>query len=100
MEKKLSGKIISYYLHRAGITQVTAAQALGVSPVAINNWLSGKYAPSEKHLDKLSELLNVNKAVIKGEAPLEFPETYEEFRLLAKYFGLTFTDVLKEIAAS
>ena len=35
------------------------AQRMGVSVVTVSNWVKGKSSPSNKNLQKLSELLNV-----------------------------------------
>ena len=42
-----------------GMKQTFIAQKIGVSVVTVSNWVQGKSAPNEKHLKKLSELLNV-----------------------------------------
>ena len=43
-----------------GIKQLFIAQKLGVSVVTVSNWVQGKSAPNKKHLEKLSELLEVS----------------------------------------
>jgi len=42
-----------------GVKQKWIAQRLGVSEVAVSNWVKGKSVPSEKHLLRLSELLYI-----------------------------------------
>ncbi|PTN03475.1 helix-turn-helix domain-containing protein [Mangrovibacterium marinum] len=42
-----------------GMKQTFIAQKIGVSVVTVSNWVQGKSAPKDKHLRKLSELLNV-----------------------------------------
>lgn len=42
-----------------GLKQTFVAQKIGVSVVTVNNWVQGKTAPNEKHLQKLSSLLDV-----------------------------------------
>jgi transcriptional regulator with XRE-family HTH domain len=42
-----------------GIKQKWVAQKLGVSEVTVSNWVKEKSSPSKKHLQKLSELLNI-----------------------------------------
>ncbi len=43
-----------------GMKQTFIAQKIGVSVVTVSNWVQGKSAPNEKHLKKLSELLEVS----------------------------------------
>lgn len=42
-----------------GLKQAYLAQRIGVSEVTVSNWLKEKSFPSKKHLEKLSELLDV-----------------------------------------
>ncbi|WP_262888207.1 helix-turn-helix domain-containing protein [Mangrovibacterium lignilyticum] len=42
-----------------GMKQTFIAQKIGVSVVTVSNWVQGKSAPKDKHLKKLSELLDV-----------------------------------------
>jgi|TARA_B110000238_G_C15731654_1_gene271100 transcriptional regulator with XRE-family HTH domain len=42
-----------------GMKQNYLAQRMGVSVVTVSNWVKGKSSPSNKNLQKLSELLNV-----------------------------------------
>jgi len=42
-----------------GIKQKWLAQKMGVSEVAVSNWVKEKSVPSQKNFEKLSELLNV-----------------------------------------
>ena len=42
-----------------GMKQIFIAQKIGVSVVTVSNWVQGKSKPSEKHLNRLSELLQV-----------------------------------------
>jgi transcriptional regulator with XRE-family HTH domain len=42
-----------------GMKQNYLAQRIGVSVVTVSNWVKGKSSPSEKNLQKLSELLDV-----------------------------------------
>lgn len=43
-----------------GMKQTFIAQKIGVSVVTVSNWVQGKSTPSEKHLKRLSELLQVS----------------------------------------
>ena len=43
-----------------GMKQTFIAQKIGVSVVTVSNWVQEKSTPSEKHLKKLCELLNVS----------------------------------------
>jgi transcriptional regulator with XRE-family HTH domain len=42
-----------------GIKQKWLALKLGVSEVTVSNWVKEKSMPSQKHLAKLSEVLNI-----------------------------------------
>ena len=42
-----------------GMKQNYLAQRVGVSVVTVSNWVKEKSYPSKKHLEKLSEVLNV-----------------------------------------
>lgn len=42
-----------------GIKQNWLASKLGVSEVSVSKWVKGKSLPSQKNLEKMSELLNV-----------------------------------------
>ena len=43
-----------------GMKQTFIAKKIGVSVVTVSNWVQEKSTPSEKHLKKLCELLNVS----------------------------------------
>lgn len=42
-----------------GLKNKFICQKLGVSEVTVSNWVQGKSTPSKKHLEKLSQLLEV-----------------------------------------
>jgi len=42
-----------------GLKNKFISQKLGVSEVAVSNWVQEKSTPSKKHLEKLSQLLEV-----------------------------------------
>ena len=46
-------------LKTKGMKQHYLAQRVGVSVVTVSNWVKGKSSPNRKHLQKLSELLDV-----------------------------------------
>ncbi|GAF04631.1 helix-turn-helix transcriptional regulator [Saccharicrinis fermentans] len=46
-------------LKAKGIKQKWLAQKIGVSEVTVSNWVKEKSFPSNKHLEKLSQLLDV-----------------------------------------
>ena len=43
-----------------GVKQKWLAEKMGVSEVAISNWVTEKSSPSRKNLEKLSNLLDVS----------------------------------------
>lgn len=42
-----------------GIKQKWLAEKVGVSEVTVSNWVKQKSLPSKKHVQKLSDILNV-----------------------------------------
>lgn len=42
-----------------GVKQRFIASKLGVSEVTVSNWVKEKSVPSQKNLEKLSEILNI-----------------------------------------
>lgn len=47
------------FIRAKGIKQRFIAQKLGVSEVSVSNWVKGKTIPSEEHMEKLGQLLEV-----------------------------------------
>lgn len=43
-----------------GIKQKWLASKLGVSQVTVSNWVKEKSNPSQKNLEKMSEILNIS----------------------------------------
>lgn len=43
-----------------GIKQKWLASKLGVSEVTVSNWVKEKSNPSQKNLEKISEILNIS----------------------------------------
>lgn len=51
--------LLKELLKTKGIKQNWLASRLGVSEVTVSNWVKEKSVPSQKHLEKLSEILNI-----------------------------------------
>lgn len=51
--------MLKEFIRAKGMKQTFIAQKIGVSVVTVSNWAQGKSTPSEKHLKRLSELLQV-----------------------------------------
>ena len=47
-----------------GIKQQWLAEQIGVTRLTISNWVNGKYIPKPEHIEKLAEILNVDKQII------------------------------------
>ncbi|WP_084404265.1 helix-turn-helix domain-containing protein [Flavobacterium tegetincola] len=47
-------------LKTKGVKQKWLASKVGVSEVTVSNWVKEKTVPSQKHLDKLCEVLNIS----------------------------------------
>lgn len=52
-------------LRSKGVKQKWIAEKLGVSEVTLSNWVNEKAKPTETHLKKLSELLDIPLAQLK-----------------------------------
>lgn len=50
-----------------GIKQRFIAEKLGVSEVSVSNWVKGKTVPSEEHLMKLCQILDVPMEKLKHQ---------------------------------
>jgi transcriptional regulator with XRE-family HTH domain len=51
--------LLKELLKTKGVKQKWLASKLGVSEVTVSNWVKEKSNPSQKHLEKLSEILNI-----------------------------------------
>lgn len=51
--------LLKELLKSKGVKQKWLASRLGVSEVTVSNWVKEKSIPSQKHLEKLSEILNI-----------------------------------------
>jgi transcriptional regulator with XRE-family HTH domain len=51
--------VLKEILKSKGVKQNYLAERVGVSTVTFSNWVKGKSSPSKKHLEKLSEVLEV-----------------------------------------
>ena len=51
------GELIEEALERMGYTQAELARLLGVSPAAVNNWVSGRTYPSDVRIAELERVL-------------------------------------------
>lgn len=45
-----------------GVKQIWIAEKLGVSEVTVSNWVNNKTKPTQTHLKKLAELLDIPMA--------------------------------------
>lgn len=58
--------LLKELLKTRGVKQNWLASKIGVSQVTLSNWVKDKSNPSQKNLEKLSEVLNVSiKELIK-----------------------------------
>jgi transcriptional regulator with XRE-family HTH domain len=51
--------LLKELLKTKGVKQNWLASRLGVSEVTLSNWVKEKTIPSQKNLEKLSEILNI-----------------------------------------
>ena len=83
-------------LKSKAITQTELAKAIGVSTRAIQDWLTGYHRPSEKHLKKMSEILNV-----PIESLVDLPNGFSaKLRRLINGTGMTREEFAEKINTS
>lgn len=58
--KRLARSQIRNQLSKLGISQVTVAERLDLSPSTISAWLKGKSFPDNANLEKLAEMLQLS----------------------------------------
>lgn len=85
---------IDRYITESGIPKKDIAAALGITPIAVSNWCSGKAIPRRSHAERLGEILNVDPDILTGEAPIPLPDTYDEFRKICEENGIGMTDIM------
>ena len=51
--------LLKELLKTKGVKQKWLASRIGVSEVTVSNWVKDKSIPSKKHIEKLSEILNI-----------------------------------------
>jgi transcriptional regulator with XRE-family HTH domain len=51
--------LLKQILKTKGVKQNWLASRLGVSEVTVSNWVKEKSIPSQKHIEKLCEILNI-----------------------------------------
>jgi transcriptional regulator with XRE-family HTH domain len=52
--------VLKELINLKGVKQKWLAEKVGVSEVSLSNWCSGKSIPTKKHLQKISEVLDVS----------------------------------------
>ena len=73
---------IEYVKQRAGMSNLALAEALGVTPQQVSNWLRGFRKPSEENVKKIAAVLDVDAAWVLGvenRLPVWNPQTGECF---------------------
>jgi len=56
--------LLKELLKSKGLKQKWLADKIGVSEVTVSNWCAGKSMPKKKHIQRISELLDVPKESI------------------------------------
>ena len=56
---------------KAGLSQATVAEELGVTPAAVCQWETGKTAPDSRKLPKIADLFGCTIDELLSEAPTE-----------------------------
>ncbi len=82
-------------LRESGLTQVELCKKAGVTAVALSSYLSGRYFPKQKTLERLADALNVSvvylmgfdtPAVTNSDQPIVLDDS--EIRLIEMYRSL------------
>ena len=60
--KKVFSKNLSFYIERKSITQKEVADAIGVSPSTLNEWVTAKKYPRIDKIEKLSNYFGIEKS--------------------------------------
>lgn len=61
------GERIAGWLAIRNISQAELARRVGVQPPSVSDWLSGRTAPRQEHLEAIAGALGVSLAVFYGE---------------------------------
>ena len=87
---------IEAVIDRSDMSRREVADYLGVSPMAVYNWINGKNAPDLDTLIKICDLFNVSYNVMYGVEPLTDEEPdYEREQLLQCFDQLDLTGRIK-----
>lgn len=78
---------IEEVIDRSDMSRREVAEYLGVSPMAVYNWINGKNAPDLDMLVKICELFNVSFNVMYGVEPLPNGEPDIERQQLLECFN-------------
>ncbi|MCK9504672.1 MAG: helix-turn-helix domain-containing protein [Porticoccaceae bacterium] len=63
------GKRIETAMYAASLNQTSLAALMGVSPQAVQQWISDETAPKRKRLEKLAQVLRVSVAELVTDCP-------------------------------
>jgi transcriptional regulator with XRE-family HTH domain len=63
------GKRIEAAMYAASLNQTSLAALMGVSPQAVQQWISDETAPKRKRLEKLAQVLHVSVAELVTDHP-------------------------------
>lgn len=61
------GRRIAYYRNRLGITQEEFGSRVGVHQTTVAVWESGKQVPSRRNMDKIIEVLGIDRSTLEVE---------------------------------
>ena len=93
-KSRILKRYIKNFIKDKYISQRDIAARLGVSPVTISYWCSGRSYPNDENLRELAAILDVDPDVLSGKEQPPIPETYEEFKSICDFLGLTFQDII------
>lgn len=60
-------KRLKEILAQRGIKQKWLAEQIGVSEVTISNWVKGVFQPTNENIQKIIEVLNIDKEELHGK---------------------------------
>ena len=75
-QAKIFARNLCFYLDMNGMTQIEAAEKIGVSQQRFNTWAQGKAYPRMDMIQKLADLFDIPKSLLIDQHPLENTADY------------------------
>lgn len=105
-QKILFGKNLKHWLTIRGVKQVELAKELGVSESAVAQWISGRTMPKMGKIQRISDMLEINKSDLLeekddfGQEMLDDEKTlFDDYRHLSSEGKKTARNLVKTLRA-